>query len=873
MRIFYLLFILLFCKLLNAQVQDYSDLNIPKSQSKLYKKGMQAMNVKDYFLAKLYFDKLKEKGYQNNQQLFQHSILLYKLGEYDRFSNNIDSLELMKFKHKLLPYYKVQSLLKESNHSEARDYALFFLKQKGVRTEYKPFYSHIMRVKRTLDSMENSFPVKDYYVHKIEGNINGSAAEFNPVINKTGIYYGSQSLSDINYYSNKKFRKSEHPSTRSIKTAVGKKGVFNTIVDFPIEIKNMELSSFCFDLKGRVMYLTGCKYCEDSGKYFCQIYKSKKEDNKWTEPLIVEELKADGFNTTHVNMGYDDVRKADVLFFSSNRKGTKGGMDIWMSIQNPRTLKFYKPRNLGRAINTSKNEITPLFHYATGRLYFSSDGRGGLGGHDVYYSKYEKGMFSLVNTVGKEINSPQDDVFFHPNRTLTRGYFVSNRYSDNSLLNPHCCDDIFYFDKIKRPSINSDTFKNNDNKFSLLKMKVKDSNTGNTIVGYRYKIFQIDSSLNSKILYKGMEPDSIWSNIIDTKFEYRLEVEKEGYTQEIKYLSGIEEDEFEVTLKLEKGIQNKRGLSNFKLGVIDNKTREILSGFSYRVYQIDSSLNSTVIHEGMESDSIWSNTLDKRYEYRIEVEKEGYDKGVKYLSSIEDSLNTYINLNTNNSQSNGEKDKLKIRLNVIDKETKKPISNFVYQIDKIDSLYNTYILDYGIGESKMSIEEIEKGFDYQTEIYAKGYYRKKAYVTVTKDSTYLLTIELEKINYNPIVLPLVEFEFDSFTLTSRSMRIIDSLVIPVLVNNPTLMIELSAHTDSRGTDEYNLSLSEKRAYAIYFYLINHHNIDRRRLKHKGYGEYAPVALNENSDGTDNPEGRQRNRRCEFRILKTEFDPY
>ena len=46
-----------------------------------------------------------------------------------------------------------------------------------------------------------------------------------------------------------------------------------------------------------------------------------------------------------------------------------------------------------------------------------------------------------------------------------------------------------------------------------------------------------------------------------------------------------------------------------------------------------------------------------------------------------------------------------------------------------------------------------------------------------------------------------------------------------------------------------------------------------RLKSKGYGEYVPVAANENADGTDNPEGRQRNRRCEFRILLDEYDPF
>lgn len=89
-------------------------------------------------------------------------------------------------------------------------------------------------------------------------------------------------------------------------------------------------------------------------------------------------------------------------------------------------------------------------------------------------------------------------------------------------------------------------------------------------------------------------------------------------------------------------------------------------------------------------------------------------------------------------------------------------------------------------------------------------------IEVKNDSLYIVEFELEPIDFNPILLPLVEFEFDSFILTPEARRIIDSLVVPVLRSNPTLKIELSAHTDSRGTDEYNEFLSQRRAEAIHF---------------------------------------------------------
>ena len=81
-----------------------------------------------------------------------------------------------------------------------------------------------------------------------------------------------------------------------------------------------------------------------------------------------------------------------------------------------------------------------------------------------------------------------------------------------------------------------------------------------------------------------------------------------------------------------------------------------------------------------------------------------------------------------------------------------------------------------------------------------------------------------------------------------------------------MLIELSAHTDSKGGDDYNQRLSDARAKSVVDYLIEK-GIDKGRLMPKGYGETSPVAPNENTDGSDNPEGRQKNRRTEFRVIK------
>ena len=111
----------------------------------------------------------------------------------------------------------------------------------------------------------------------------------------------------------------------------------------------------------------------------------------------------------------------------------------------------------------------------------------------------------------------------------------------------------------------------------------------------------------------------------------------------------------------------------------------------------------------------------------------------------------------------------------------------------------------------------------------------------------------------------VYYDYNKASLQVNSFESLDQLVT-LLNENPSMTIELGAHTDSKGDDAYNQKLSEARAKTVVDYLISK-GIDGSRLVAKGYGETAPVAENSNADGTDNPEGRQQNRRTEFKVLK------
>jgi outer membrane protein OmpA-like peptidoglycan-associated protein len=85
-------------------------------------------------------------------------------------------------------------------------------------------------------------------------------------------------------------------------------------------------------------------------------------------------------------------------------------------------------------------------------------------------------------------------------------------------------------------------------------------------------------------------------------------------------------------------------------------------------------------------------------------------------------------------------------------------------------------------------------------------------------------------------------------------------------NNVQLILEIGGHLCSRGIDEYTSFESKRRAECVFRYLVNE-GISEKRLTIVGYGEINPIAPNQNPDGSDNPDGRQINRRIELKILK------
>jgi OmpA-OmpF porin, OOP family len=131
---------------------------------------------------------------------------------------------------------------------------------------------------------------------------------------------------------------------------------------------------------------------------------------------------------------------------------------------------------------------------------------------------------------------------------------------------------------------------------------------------------------------------------------------------------------------------------------------------------------------------------------------------------------------------------------------------------------------------------------------------KAGYKEIHKD-LYLVPIEIGQV----VRLNNVFFDFDKWNLRPESYVELDR-VVKLLQENPAIEIEMSAHTDSYGSDDYNFKLSDNRARSVMEYILSK-GIASTRITSQGYGETKPVVPN------DTDENRQLNRRVEFKILK------
>lgn len=182
------------------------------------------------------------------------------------------------------------------------------------------------------------------------------------------------------------------------------------------------------NINNSILYMTICEFVSRDYNN-CDIYQSTKTSNGWA---ALKNLGANVNGTFTWESQPSISADGKTLYFASIRSENIGfdpnnpTSDIYYSTLNSDGT-WSKAKNLGPTINTAGNEKSPFIHSDSQTLYFSSDGHIGVGGYDIFFSKYRDEDWAIPQNIGFPINTENDDIGFVVNTSGTKAYFASNK--------------------------------------------------------------------------------------------------------------------------------------------------------------------------------------------------------------------------------------------------------------------------------------------------------------------------------------------------------------------------------------------------------------------------------------------------------------
>jgi outer membrane protein OmpA-like peptidoglycan-associated protein len=470
---------------------------------------------------------------------------------------------------------------------------------------------------------------------------------------------------------------------------------------------------------------------------------------------------------------------------------------------------------------------------------------GGQGGMDIYMCKNENGQWSKPINLGSDVNTPGNEVFpYFYNGIL---YFSSDALPGMGGL------DIFYVKESnnwKEPQNLKNPVNSSYDDFGIFMYDDKHGYFSSNREGgigsddiYYFERIRDDEEMKpkTKILglfeYKNLPADGVTLQLIDEEDNFIAETitDKNGkfvfknLSPDKNYMILLKENDFDDDYKIY--LLNENGEKVMRL----NRFAE--GKHKFKALPFDEYNNMTLIEEE-DAEVLFTIGLSGQI-YKL---LPGDVSAGMEIMVVDDEGNIIMKTFTD------ENGKFKFR-------KLKPDENYLLMINEEDADFKIVMFDDQgklLGEAQRFKNNVFK-------------YRR---LSPDENSITLINEEDEviKISQNDhFIVSNILYEYRSAELNDKAKKELDKLVL-IMMKNPKIVIELSSHTDSKGGESYNLKLSEKRAKIAKEYLISK-GIDSNRIIGKGYGESKPIAPNTNPDGTDNPEGRAKNRRTEIRIVE------
>ncbi len=361
---------------------------------------------------------------------------------------------------------------------------------------------------------------KKYEIIHLDSKVNSIYVDAAPIQYGDNLYYTSGFFPD---------------SSKAPVTHIFSKNLLNNEPGAPININSRlpteHTAHFTLSSSGQMAYYNICNQNED-GSFLCAIYSRPKIGDNWGLPVKLDSLvNKPGYTSTQPTVGFDSVLNSEVIFFSSNRPGGKGGLDIWRSAISANG-KISAPENVAD-INTSKDELTPFFFAPAQVLFFSTNGDKTLGGYDVYISNEQLAMsnepatdnssklkaqssklssWSTPEHMGYPLNSSYDDLYYSVGNG--KAFFSSNRPGGlcGNKEKDCVCNDIYSYDLLAN-----------------LKAEALMAGTGEKLRGTTFYLTDLSTGIRTLVKLNVTDASGFDSLALDFGKSYRLSASKEGF--------------------------------------------------------------------------------------------------------------------------------------------------------------------------------------------------------------------------------------------------------------------------------------------------------------------------------------------------------
>jgi OmpA-OmpF porin, OOP family len=383
----------------------------------------------------------------------------------------------------------------------------------GQYEEAKKYYQMVLKVqpddKQLMEQSERGSKNCDFAIDAKQHPLDFKPLKMTPTVNNFHVQAYPILTADQQTMIYYVIRTAERNAKGDIMITKKENGVWSHPVSISDKINTpMDEGAPTMSADGRALVFAACNRPDALGG--CDLYISYKEGDQWSEPVNMGRE----INSTAWDSEPSISADGRTIYFSSERPGGQGRMDIWYSklVENG---SWSKAQNMGAGINTKGDEVAPFIHASGNTLYFSSNNLPGMGGYDVFCSKKIGKEWSVPKNIGYPINTQDHEGTLFITVDGTKGYYYI--YDKKISVNPPST--LFEFDIPKEIR--------EENKSTYAKGNVYDAVTKKKLSG---KIELIDLKTNQIKQQVGSDPvTGEYMLVLTEGSEYALNVSKEGY--------------------------------------------------------------------------------------------------------------------------------------------------------------------------------------------------------------------------------------------------------------------------------------------------------------------------------------------------------